>query len=145
MKHSKARSADAIEFARGQRRTANEFASTVWQWIRNRQIDGIKFRREFPIPPYTVDFCSVEQKLVIEIDGEAHFTEEGQRYDEARDQLLRNLGYRVLRIEGYEVIRNDGNAITMIREFVRSNRSIVTPNPSPLPPLPEAGRGGQET
>lgn len=88
MKHSQARSPEAIEFARSQRRTANEFASTVWQWIRNRQIDGAKFRREFPIAPYTVDFCCVDCMLIIEVDGDSHLTEEGKLHDQMRDRFL---------------------------------------------------------
>ncbi|MCU0709854.1 MAG: endonuclease domain-containing protein [Pirellula sp.] len=123
MKRSNARSSEAIEFAKSQRRASNEFASTVWQWIRNRQIDGAKFRREFPIPPYTVDFCCVERMLVIEVDGDGHFTDEGRRDDEVRDQFLQRLGYRILRIPGYDVIREGGNALQRIREFVQSATS----------------------
>jgi len=62
-------SAEAVEFARAQRSSANEFANTIWQWVRNRQVCGQKFRREYAIPPYTVDFCCVELKLIIESDG----------------------------------------------------------------------------
>jgi very-short-patch-repair endonuclease len=123
MKRREARSSESIEFAKNQRRTANEFASTVWQWIRNRQIEGVKFRREFPIPPYTVDFCSVEERLIIEVDGQAHFSEEGERHDHARDQYLESLGYRILRIPGYDVIRDGGKVIHQIGEFVRSKQN----------------------
>lgn len=159
MKRSRARSQESIEFARNQRRTSNEFAATVWQWIRNRQIGGAKFRREYPIPPYTVDFCCVERKLIIEIDGEGHFTEEGLEHDRVRDRFLRNLGYKILRIPGYAVIREDGDVITRIREFVRETGEMKSPSPpAPLPfvpqgrgekelktkPRPEAGRGEQE-
>jgi len=48
------------------RATANEFASTEWQWVRNRQIANQEFRREYPIPPYTADCCCVELKLILE-------------------------------------------------------------------------------
>ena len=123
VKRRESRSSEAIEFARSQRRTANEFSSTVWQWIRNRQIDGVKFRREFPIPPYTVDFCCVERMLIVEVDGQAHFSEEGKRQDHVRDHYLQRLGYRILRIPGYEVIRDGSKVIHQIREFVGS-----TPN-----------------
>ena len=81
MKRSRARSPNAIEFARAQRATANEFASTVWQWVRNRQICKQKFRREYPIPPYTADFCCVELKLILEMDGAEHFSEAGKERD----------------------------------------------------------------
>jgi very-short-patch-repair endonuclease len=78
MKRSRARSPEAIEFARAERATTNEFASTVWQWVRNRRIANQKFRREYPIPPYMADFSCVELKLILEIDGVEHFTEDGQ-------------------------------------------------------------------
>ena len=70
MTRSKSRSEEAIEFARAQRQGANEFAWTVWQWLRNRGCHRQKFRREFPIGHYTADFCCVELKLIVEIDGE---------------------------------------------------------------------------
>jgi very-short-patch-repair endonuclease len=119
IKRTPARSEASIDFARDQRQMAHEFAATVWQWLRNRQIERRKFRREHPIPPYTVDFCCVEERLVIEVDGEVHLTESAQRYDRDRDRFLNQLGYKVLRIPGYEVIREDGQALQKIRDFVR--------------------------
>ncbi|HMO13601.1 MAG TPA: endonuclease domain-containing protein [Pirellulaceae bacterium] len=140
MKRSRARSEESIEFARNQRRTANEFASTVWQWIRNRQIHGAKFRREYPMPPYTADFCCVELKLIIEIDGEGHFTEQGVARDLKRDQFLLSQGYKILRIPGYSVIQEEGDVMSKIREFVKN----AGPSPpAPLPFVPQ-GRGEKE-
>jgi very-short-patch-repair endonuclease len=142
MKRSHGRSEESIEFAKSQRQTSNEFASNVWQWIRNRQCYNQKFRREFPIPPYTVDFCCIELQLIIEIDGEHHLTIEGIEHDRIRDQYLRRLGYQILRIPGYDVIRDNGDVRERIREFVQA--AIHAVDPSPPSPLPEAGRGEQE-
>ena len=83
MKRGRARLSEAIEFARAERAMANEFARTVWEWVRNRQIEKQKFRREVAIPPYTADFCCVELKLILEIDGADHVTAKGQRRDRA--------------------------------------------------------------
>ena len=105
-KRGRGRSADAIEFARLQRATANGFAQDVWQMLRNRRCRGQKFRREFPIPPYTADFCCLALWLVIEIDGEPHTTQSGKRHDQQRDRILAEKGFRVLRIPGYEVLRD---------------------------------------
>ncbi len=69
MKRSRARSPETIEFARAERAAMNEFARIVWQWVRNRQICDQRFRREYAIPPYTADFCCVELRLILEIDG----------------------------------------------------------------------------
>jgi very-short-patch-repair endonuclease len=106
MKRSRARMSDSIEFERTQRRTANELVDLVWQMVRNRACCQQKFRREFPVPPYTVDFCCVELKLIIEVDGEPHLTAEGKEHDRVRDDFLRNEGYEILRISGYDVIRD---------------------------------------
>lgn len=56
MKKSKAGEKASIDFARLQRRMSSDYVLTVWNWVRNRQSHGQKFRREHPITPYTVDF-----------------------------------------------------------------------------------------
>lgn len=55
---------------------------------------------------YTIDFCCVALKLIIEVDGVHHQTEEGRRHDQHRDRCLADLGYHVVRIPGYEVLRD---------------------------------------
>ncbi|QDV81584.1 hypothetical protein TBK1r_05030 [Stieleria magnilauensis] len=74
--------------------------------LRNRRCRNQKLRREHPIAPYTVDFCCVNLKLIVEVDGKQHQTDEGRQYDHRRDQFLADQGYRVVRIPGYEVVRN---------------------------------------
>ena len=100
------RDPEATAFARSQRAAANEFAHDVWQMVRNRRCRGQKFRREYSIPPYTVDFCCLALKLIVEVDGQHHQTDEGRQHDQRRDHYLAELGYHVLRIPGYEVLRN---------------------------------------
>ena len=123
MKRSRARSPNAIEFARAQRATANEFASTVWQWIRNRQIGRQNFRREYPIPPYTADFCCVELKLILDVDGAEHLSEGGQERDRMCDAFLARQGYRVVRISGYEILRDGNRVLEMIGQQVEQRLS----------------------
>ena len=118
MKRSRARSPEALEFARLQRATTNEFARTVWQWVRNRQIHKQKFRREYPIPPYTADFCCVELKLILEVDGVDHFDESGRERDRVRDEFLNRQGYRVVRISGFDVLWDGSQVCEMIREQI---------------------------
>ena len=120
MVRRKARSEEATQFAKLQRQGANEFAWTVWQWLRNRQCHQQKFRREVPIGPYTADFCCVELKLIVEIDGEPHLTEKGCEHDRVRDEYMRKQGYSILRVPGYEVIREDGHAHDRIWNFVEA-------------------------
>ena len=137
MKRSRARSPEAIEFARIQAPTANEFASTVWQWVRNRRISNQKFRREVPIPPYTADFCCVELKLILEIDGVEHFTADGRQRDRVRDDFLERLGYRVVRIAGYDLLREPRMCLQKIEEEVKKRmRELENPSQNPSPPAP---------
>ncbi len=140
MNRSRARSPETIEFARAERAAANEFARTVWQWVRNRQICNQKFRREYAIPPYTADFCCIELKLILEVDGSDHLTEVGRQRDQVRDDFLGRQGYRVVRISGYEVLREPVTCRTAIVEQVQ-HRIREMANPSPPAPLPETGRG----
>ena len=79
------RDPDEIAFARDQRARANEFAHDVWQMLRNCRCRNQKFRREYPIPPYTVDFCCLAPKLIIEVDGAHRQTDEGRKHDQRRD------------------------------------------------------------
>ncbi len=84
--------------------------------------------------------------LIIEIDGEGHFTKEGIEHDRVRDHFLQNLGFKILRIPGYAVIREEGDVIGRIREFVGSMRADVRSDelrgaepltPTPLPFVPQ--------
>ena len=112
------RDPEAIAFARDQRATANEFAQDVWQMVRNRRCRVRKFRREYPIPPYTVDFCCVALKLIVDVNGKHHQTEQGQLLDQRRDQFLAQAGYQVLRIQGYDVLRDAAGVLRQIEAAI---------------------------
>ena len=86
--------------------------------IRDRRCRGQKFRREYSIPPYTVDFCCVALKLIVEFDGEQHQTDEGLQHDQRRDQYLAEQGYQVVRISGFEVLRNAAAARRRIEQAI---------------------------
>jgi very-short-patch-repair endonuclease len=119
VKKSKARSKQNIDFAKSQRRMASDYVLIVWQWVRDRQVLGQKFRREHPVPPYTVDFFCVELGLVIEIDGQPHLTPEGIAHDRVRDRFLKSQSYKILRIPGYEILRDSQSVKNRIVGFVR--------------------------
>ena len=101
---------------------ANEFGRDVWQMVRNRRCHGEKFRREYTIGPYTVDFCCVALKLIVEVDGEHHFQEQGRQRDQRRDRYLGDLGYEVLRIPGYELLRDPLGARERIENAIERRR-----------------------
>jgi very-short-patch-repair endonuclease len=119
VKKSMARFKQNIDFAKSQRRMAIDYVLIVWQWLRDRQVLGQKFRREHPVPPYTVDFFCVELGLVIEIDGQPHLTPEGIAHDRVRDRFLKSQGYKILRIPGYEILRDSQSVRNRIVGFIK--------------------------
>ncbi|MEZ6075526.1 MAG: DUF559 domain-containing protein [Pirellulaceae bacterium] len=95
------RDPEQIAFAREQRQQANEFAQDVWQMVRNRKILSEKFRREYPVGPYTLDFVCLELKLNVEIDGKDHLSLEGRQRDSRRDAYMRELGLKCCVFMGF--------------------------------------------
>ena len=76
----------------------------LWKRIRNKQIEGYKIRRQHPISNnYIVDFYCAARKLIIEVDGSIHLTEDVQVNDEIRTANLQSLGYKIIRITNEEI------------------------------------------
>ena len=82
----------------------------------SRQICRQKFRRKYPLPPYTADFCCVALKFILEVDGADHFTETGRERDRVRDEVLAKQGYLVVRISGFDVHHEPGRICQGIEE-----------------------------
>ena len=81
------------KFARMLRRQQTDAERKLWTYLRAGRLCGMKFRRQHPIGPYCVDFCCVEKKLVIELDGGQH----NEVVDRERTRFLKSEGYSVLR------------------------------------------------
>ncbi|RXQ92218.1 DUF559 domain-containing protein [Ancylomarina salipaludis] len=79
------------------RSTSSE--ASLWKLLKNRQVAGLKFRRQISIGNYIVDFYCPEIKLIIELDGASHDNYLSEEMDEKRDAYLMNEGYRILRFE----------------------------------------------
>ncbi|HHQ4695661.1 endonuclease domain-containing protein [Aeromonas veronii] len=95
---------ESNRFAKRLRRDATLAEQKLWQHLRNRRLAGVKFRRQMPIGPYVVDFISLEQGLVIEVDGSQHGTQANQIHDEARTAYLNQQGFRVIRVWNNDVL-----------------------------------------
>ena len=65
-----------IHFARSLRRRATYAEALLWRRLRDRQVDGVKFRRQYPIGEYVLDFYSVEHRLALEVDGSQHLSDD---------------------------------------------------------------------
>jgi very-short-patch-repair endonuclease len=105
--------------ARGLRQRQTVAEKTLWARLRNRQLEGVKFRRQQPIGHYVVDFASFENRIVVEIDGGQHNECEMKEKDEARTLWLRKEGYRVLRFWNNEVLGNLDGVLEVIRTALK--------------------------
>jgi formamidopyrimidine-DNA glycosylase len=110
--------------ARELRESTTDVEKKLWRRLRNRQLLGMKFRRQHPVGKYIVDFYCDEAKLAIELDGGQHASSSG--YDTARTEALERLGIRVLRFWNNEVLGNLDGVLERIAEAIRIN-----PPPSP--------------
>jgi very-short-patch-repair endonuclease len=90
-----------VPSARRLRSQPTAVEAMLWHAIRDRQLDGLKFRRQHPIGPFVVDFCCAERRLVIELDGAVHATQ--RDHDAAREALLITSGYYILRFANDEI------------------------------------------
>jgi primosomal protein N' (replication factor Y) len=91
------------ERSRALRRDQTDVERILWRYLKARQVNGWRFRRQHPIPPYIADFACIEAKLIVEADGGQHA--ESVR-DEIRDQYLKNAGWRVLRFWNTDILKN---------------------------------------
>ncbi|WP_376836906.1 endonuclease domain-containing protein [Brevundimonas balnearis] len=97
----------------------------LWNRLRKRLPGQPIFRRQHPIDPYVADFCCVEARLVIEVDGQSHLTAEAENRDRARDRAIMTLGFAILRIPALEVLRDpDGVADRIVRSALARTRGV---------------------
>ncbi|MEI2736254.1 MAG: DUF559 domain-containing protein [Rhodoblastus sp.] len=96
------------------RREATKAERILWRAINRGQIEGFKFRRQVPLCGYIVDFACHEARLVVELDGATHSTEDELAADADRQKKIEDEGYAVLRFRNAEVYDNlDGVIETM--------------------------------
>ena len=103
-----------IRFAKRLRKNMTEAEVLLWNALRGRKCNGLKFRRQVPIAWYVVDFLCMEKSLVIEVDGGIH--DEQQQYDLEREEDLRNRGYYILRFSNEQVMNNLSDVLLKINE-----------------------------
>ncbi|MCB1560908.1 MAG: endonuclease domain-containing protein [Xanthomonadales bacterium] len=120
------------DHARSLRTDMTDAERKLWQRLRGGQVEGFKFRRQHPIPPYIVDFCCIAAKVVVELDGSQH--EAG--VDAYRTRYLQAQGYTVMRFWDNDVLNQTDAVIESI--FNVANSRTLTPTPL------TAGEGLQE-
>jgi chorismate synthase len=104
------------EFANANRKNSTEAEDKMWQELRNRQIDGFKFRRQHPVAGYIPDFVCLEKKLIVEIDGGYHDEEAQQKFDKLRAEWLEEHSYTMIRFTNDEVMNNISSVLEKIKK-----------------------------
>ncbi len=115
--------------ARRLRTEMTDAERALWFALRGGRLQGFKFKRQWTIGPYVVDFCCSEARLIVKVDGRQH----NAKVDAARTAWLEGNGYRVLRFWNNDVLTNiDGVLSTIV--------AALAPYPHPNP-LPRVGVG----
>jgi very-short-patch-repair endonuclease len=125
-----------IDKARCLRRNQTDAENKLWGILRNRSLATAKFRRQFSLDRYILDFYAPEIKLCIEADGGQHYSDEGKRHDDARAKVLSDLGVEILRFSDRDILNNIEGVCEVIL------RAIESRTPPHLNPLPQ-GRGSK--
>jgi len=117
--------------AKSLRKKSTNTENYLWLFLRNRLLEGVKFRRQEPMGRFIADFVSYERKLVIELDGGQHDLRKEK--DKERDVWFKNQGYEVLRFWDNEVFGNTDGVLETIR------KKLLTPH------LTSPARGEEKT
>ena len=97
------------------RNNATSAEAILWRALKGKQVEGLKFRRQFSVGPYVLDFYCPEIRLGIELDGGVHKESYTKEYDEMRTRFLAENRIRVLRFENEVVYNNVEGIIEAIR------------------------------
>ncbi len=122
--------------ARQLRKNLTDSEKSLWSRLRNKQLLDIQFYRQKPIGEHIVDFFAPKAKLVVEVDGSQHMTEDHVQEDRIRDSYLSSLGLKVLRFNSREVLKESDAVVETIYRKITDQLNAEIP---PSPPLKKGG------
>ncbi|PMB05937.1 hypothetical protein CEN45_14175 [Fischerella thermalis CCMEE 5198] len=104
------------------RQNITKAEKTIWEKVKDRQIEDCKFRRQYSVAEFVIDFYSPELKLAIEIDGDSHFQNGAAEYDKERQLLIESAGIRFIRFTNDDVYNNLSGVLEYIAQNIRDLR-----------------------
>ncbi|MBI5191879.1 MAG: endonuclease domain-containing protein [Nitrospirae bacterium] len=107
------------------RKRLTDTENVLWKYLRAKQLEGYKFRRQEPIGKYVVDFVCYEKQIIIEVDGGQHSIEIDK--DKERDEWFSSQGFKVLRFWNNEVLVNIEGVLEVIRENCLNHPPLTPP------------------
>lgn len=118
-----------LEIARQFRKEPTKSEAVLWQALRGKKLDGIKFRRQQPIGYFVVDFYNSVYRLVVEVDGPIHANQ--VEADLARQEILEQIGLNVMRVSAEEVEKNLFSVLAKVRLKINDLKLNTSKSPSP--------------
>lgn len=112
------------------RKDATPSEQILWEYLRNRKCLGIKFRRQYSIDQFVIDFFSPELKLALEVDGKIHLKKEVKNHDENRDGYLRTYGIKFIRLKNEMIIDDIEGSLELIKRKILEIKA-TSPKSSP--------------
>ena len=109
-----------LEKRRKLRKEETYVEKIVWLHLRNRQILGYKFRRQYSVDHFVIDFYCPELKLAIELDGDVHEIPDQKKYDQGRQKYLEAFGIKFIRIKNEEFLGNPNRSFDRIEKWINN-------------------------
>jgi very-short-patch-repair endonuclease len=97
------------------RNNMTEAEEILWEHLKKKQLGGFKFRRQHPVFEFIADFYCHQAKLVVELDGEYHNSDEQKYSDKERTKMMNEFGINVVRFYNNQVINNTNNVLNTIK------------------------------
>ena len=107
-------SRELLQVSKELRKPQTEAEEIIWEKLKSKKLNGLKFRRQVPYDTFVLDFLCPRKKVIIEIDGKIHLKTKFR--DQERDEYFMEKGYKILRIKNEEVFNNVDSVLKRIRK-----------------------------
>ncbi|MGX7743158.1 endonuclease domain-containing protein [Rhodopseudomonas parapalustris] len=104
--------------ARELRKKSTDAERLMWGELRDKRLNGFSFKRQVPIGPFIADFACHSVKLVVELEGGQHFSDDAERADAGRTAAIEARGFRVIRFSNHEVMTNRAGVLQSIADVL---------------------------
>jgi very-short-patch-repair endonuclease len=112
--------------ARELRKNSTDAERILWSELRDHRLNGASFRRQVPIKNYIADFACHAAKLVVELDGGQHFSDQAERADAARSAVIEARGFKILRFSNHDVMTNRAGVLQTIAAVIAERAPTLT-------------------
>jgi 1,4-dihydroxy-2-naphthoate octaprenyltransferase len=96
----------------------------LWSRLKSNALDGYKFRRQYSVGKFVIDFYCPRLTLAIEVDGDSHFSDESEPYDKARRDFIESFGISFLRFTNNEIYENLGEVLAKIENCMQKKSAV---------------------